>query len=88
MDYCDRCKYAHKIDNNIIWDTGCETMLQEENRVNEQSARSWIHQHREHTFWRDAKEAYLEQENSIECRRFPQFVIRRKLDSCGEWKMG
>jgi hypothetical protein len=63
-------------------------MLQEENRVNEQSARSWIHQHREHTFWRDAKEAYLEQENGIECRRFPQFVIRRKLDSCGEWKMG
>jgi hypothetical protein len=63
-------------------------MLEEENKANERGAKSWATYHREYTFWRHAKEAYLEQENSIECRRFPQFVIRRKLDSCGEWKMG
>lgn len=88
MDYCDRCKYGRKMENNITWDTGCETMLQEENRVNEKGAKSWVTYHLEHTFWRNAKEAYLEQENSIECRRFPQFVIRGKYDGCGEWKMG
>ena len=88
MDYCDRCKYGRKIENNITWDTGCETKLAEENKANERGAKSWATYHREYTFWRHAKEAYLEQENSIECRRFPQFVIRGKYDSCGEWKMG
>ena len=87
MDYCKTCKYSKKLDNKAVWTEEYEKNYQNELEENRKLDKSWTYR-REFTFWKNMKDKYLEQENNVECRRFPQYVIRENDDYCGEWKMG